>query len=241
MIFSFTQLVYISPHQLTGSNINDSLVFSVRQIENYPTSSGDAPSDPIIITTSGVLSPDDPSLTTAPESQDGDVYEDFPDDEDREVQKPEVALQIAKEVRELGNKLFKEGKAEAALEKYQSRPFLLHRMIRNLNIPTESIRYLDVHYSFPDDSPPELKDSYDSLRTPLLLNSALAALKAQPRSTANAHIAVKSATRALEHTTLNATDKGEFTNTTVPATNPNACICASRESLVPSGPGVCHA
>ena len=54
------------------------------------------------------------------ESTDGDVYEDFPDDEDQNVQDPEVALKIAREVRELGNKLFKEGNAEGALAKYQS-------------------------------------------------------------------------------------------------------------------------
>jgi len=94
--------------------------FPVRQIENFPTNSGDVPTNPITIVSSGMLSPDDPSLVAAAESADGDVYEDFPDDEDRNVQDPEVALKIAREVRELGNKLFKEGKAEAALAKYQS-------------------------------------------------------------------------------------------------------------------------
>ena len=98
---------------------------SVRQIENYPTSGGDVPSNPITIVSAGVLSADDPSLTAPVESTDGDVYEDFPDDEDRDVQNPEVALKIAREVRELGNKLFKEGKAEEALAKYQSRFFLV--------------------------------------------------------------------------------------------------------------------
>ncbi|KAF7967504.1 hypothetical protein HWV62_41410 [Athelia sp. TMB] len=164
----------------------------VRQIENFPTANGDVPTEPIVIAKAGLLAPDDPSLTAAPESQDGDTYEDFPDDEDRDVQKPEIALQIAKDVREIGNKLFKEGQYEGALTKYQ-----------------KSIRYLDVHFSLPDDSPPELKDSYDSLRTPLLLNSALAALKIQPQISANANIAVKNATRALEHTGLSATDKGK--------------------------------
>lgn len=55
----------------------------------------------------------------------GDPYEDYPDDQDKlsdgSVQdKPEVALRVAQEIREIGNKLFKEGKAEAALGKYQS-------------------------------------------------------------------------------------------------------------------------
>ena len=43
---------------------------------------------------------------------------------------------------------------------------------------TESIRYLDLHKELPEDAPPELEDSYDALLAPLLLNSALAALRA---------------------------------------------------------------
>lgn len=41
-------------------------------------------------------------------------------DEDSNTENPEVALKIAQYVREFGNKLFKEGKAEEALQKYQS-------------------------------------------------------------------------------------------------------------------------
>ena len=52
-------------------------------------------------------------------------YEDYPEDQDpvdgQDIgEKPEVALKIAREVREVGNKLFKEGKYEDALHKYQS-------------------------------------------------------------------------------------------------------------------------
>lgn len=93
---------------------------TVRQIENYPTANGDVPTEPIVIAKAGLLAPDDPSLTAAPESQDGDAYEDFPDDEDRDMSKPETALEIAKAVREIGNKLFKEGQYDGALAKYQS-------------------------------------------------------------------------------------------------------------------------
>ena len=64
-------------------------------------------------------------MTEAAAATDGDPYEDFPEDQDPlsdgDVQeKPEVSLRIAREIREIGNKLFKEGKAEAALSKYQS-------------------------------------------------------------------------------------------------------------------------
>ncbi len=59
------------------------------------------------------------------------MYEDYPEDQDpiegQDVgQHPPLALKIAKEVREVGNRLFKEGKYDAALYKYQSasRPVL---------------------------------------------------------------------------------------------------------------------
>jgi len=164
----------------------------VRQIEYYSTASGDVPTDPILIAASGLLSLDDPSLTSSAEPADGDIYEDYPDDEERDVQDPVVALKIASEIRELGNKLFKEGKAEDALIKYQ-----------------KSIRYLDVHPVMPDNSPPELKDSYDSLLAPVLLNSSLAALKVQPQTSINAQIAVDNSSRALNCLTLNNADKAK--------------------------------
>jgi len=91
----------------------------VRAIENHPTSTGDVPTSPIIITDCGVLSPDDPSLKETAAGADGDPYEEYPDDEDRNVQDPTIALDIAKAVREVGNKLFKEGKTADALQKYQ--------------------------------------------------------------------------------------------------------------------------
>ncbi|KJA23928.1 hypothetical protein HYPSUDRAFT_184637 [Hypholoma sublateritium FD-334 SS-4] len=164
----------------------------VRQIENYPTSTGDVPTTPITIADCGILSPDDPSLKEDPESLVGDPYEDYPVDEDRDTENVEIALQIAKAVREIGNKLFKEGKTEEALQKYQ-----------------KSIRYLDVHPVLPDGSPVELKQSFDSLLAPLLLNSALAAIRTKPETTANSMIAISSATRALNNLPLSNADKAK--------------------------------
>jgi len=94
----------------------------VRAIENYPTASGDVPTSPIVISACGVLSPDDPSLTTS-EATAGDSYEDYPDDDDSDVQNPEIALNIARTIREIGNKLFKDGQIELALQKYLSKLF----------------------------------------------------------------------------------------------------------------------
>jgi peptidyl-prolyl isomerase D len=94
-------------------------------MEHYPTGSGDVPTAPIIISDCGVLPPDDPSLKEDPTANLEDPYEDYPTDEDRDTENPEVALEIAKAVRDLGNKLFKEGKADGALQKYESESIAL--------------------------------------------------------------------------------------------------------------------
>ncbi|KAF8816328.1 hypothetical protein BYT27DRAFT_7184179 [Phlegmacium glaucopus] len=164
----------------------------VRQIENFPTASGDVPTSPIIIADCGVLSPEELAEFDSTKGFKSDPYEDYPVDEDKDTENPEVALQIAKDVREYGNQLFKEGKAEDALQKYQ-----------------KSIRYLDVHPVLPETSPPELQHSFNALLAPLLLNSALAAIRAQPQSSANAMIAIANATRALNKLELNNADKAK--------------------------------
>ena len=88
------------------------------------------------------------------------------------------------------------------LYKFSTRLDLIHYSI------TESIRYLDVHPVLPENSPPELQDSFNALLAPLLLNSALAAIRAQPQSSANAMVAIANATRALNKLQLNNADKG---------------------------------
>ena len=70
---------------------------------------------------------------------------------------------------------------------------------------TEAIRYLDLHPVLPTDAPPELRDSYDALLAPLLLNSALAAVRSDEPQTA-----ISSATRALDRLELNDADKGQY-------------------------------
>ncbi|KAG5643511.1 Peptidyl-prolyl cis-trans isomerase cyp40 [Asterophora parasitica] len=168
----------------------------VRQIENNPTSSGDVPTLPVVIADSGVLSADDPFLAPAnAAATDGDSYEDFPDDEDRDVQQPEIALEIAK-ARWPNTKASGDLPAQFTPAHYGS-PVI------------ESIRYLDVHPVLPDGSSPELKNSYDSLLAPLLLNSALSAVRAQPPSSDNADIAIKNTTRALDRLELNTADQAK--------------------------------
>ncbi|EIM87190.1 uncharacterized protein STEHIDRAFT_78051 [Stereum hirsutum FP-91666 SS1] len=164
----------------------------VRQVENYPTSSGDVPTSPIIISASGVLSPSDPSL--APPSIDPsssasgltDPYEDYPDDQEiPNPNDPPTALQIASTLRELGNKLYKSNppKPAESLEKWK-----------------KAIRYLDVHPVLPDniqgEERKELEEKWKGLLVPLLLNVALVALKAD-EGRVGAEEALKATTRVL--------------------------------------------
>jgi peptidyl-prolyl isomerase D len=143
-----------------------------------------------VITDSGELSPSDPSLTESVVASDGDPYEDYPDDDPHDTQDPAVALEAARVLRELGTARWKEGLAADALDKWQ-----------------KARRYLDVHPVLPDDAPPELTDEFNALRTPLLLNSALAAFKS-PGGTEGAHIALNATSTALELPKLSNADRG---------------------------------
>jgi peptidyl-prolyl isomerase D len=125
------------------------------------------------------------------------------------VEDPEVALRIVGEVRAIANARFKEGDLAQALQKYQSEcPVLAISLLSSDQFyRKESIRYLDVHPVMPDNSPPALKASFDALYAPLLLNSALAAVRVQPPSP---KIAVDSCTRALTNFELTNAEKGVF-------------------------------
>lgn len=68
---------------------------TVRQVENTPTATGDTPLSACVITASGQLAADDPSLNIQASNAEGDVYEDFPDDEEGiDVGEPQNALQV---------------------------------------------------------------------------------------------------------------------------------------------------
>jgi len=133
-----------------------------------------------------VLARDDPFLTSSDADGSGDKYEDFPEDDDRDVHNPQVALDIAKDIREIGSKLFKSGNSSSALDKYQ-----------------KAVRYLDISPLSTLDSP--IKAEYEALLAPLLLNTALCALRAP----ADYRLAYNSATRALEKLPLSDADKGK--------------------------------
>ena len=95
----------------------------MREIENGKSSAGDVPQSPVVIVDCGELQPDDPTLQSqpVPVGEGGDPYEDWPEDEENDVHNPEIALKIAKGVREAANVLFKKGDITGAFTKYQSK------------------------------------------------------------------------------------------------------------------------
>ncbi|GJJ14785.1 hypothetical protein Clacol_009053 [Clathrus columnatus] len=179
----------------------------VRQIENLKTSSSDVPIEPAVITKSGQLNVDDPYLNETALPKDGDRYEDFPDDDDTDLSKPETTLAIAKELREIGNQLFKEGNFTGASNKYQSMWFNSVFEKDNVNrFVTEAIRYLDVHMELPEGTEETVAQGYKSILSSLLLNSSLAALK---ETSPNYIVAETNTTRGLTQLQLSDGDKAK--------------------------------
>ena len=145
-----------------------------------------------MITDAGELEPSDPSLTETVVVSDGDPYEDYPEDDFRDTEDSAVVLEAARTLRELGTARWKDGSAADALAKWQ-----------------KALRYLDVHPVLPDDAPSELVDEFTALRTPLLLNSALAAFKA-PGGVQGAQIALSATSATLELPKLADADRGTW-------------------------------
>lgn len=175
----------------------------VRAIEHTPTLSGDLPVSPCTIISAGELQPgeDDGTDVFRDIKTLGDKYEDFPDDEDKvDINKLEVIVQAAKEIREGGNALFKGGRYSEALDQYK-----------------KSLRYLDVHPFLPDDTSSELRSAYTAQLIPLLLNTSLTILKLTPPSPTLAAEVVRLTTRVLSlpssststEVQLTTTDKGK--------------------------------
>jgi peptidyl-prolyl isomerase D len=105
----------------------------------------------------------------------GDPYEDFPEDQEGGPKGPEV-ITIAAELKDFGNKAFKAGDLNLALEKYQ-----------------KGLRYLNEYPEPSDGDPLELAQRITNVRFSLYSNSALIQIKSKAFDDA-----LKSATNAVE-------------------------------------------
>ncbi|KAH8878634.1 40 kDa peptidyl-prolyl cis-trans isomerase [Thozetella sp. PMI_491] len=134
----------------------------VRQIENLPTQGGDRPIKDAVIFDCGELTGDAAVFAETKKADAlGDEYEDFPEDESNTDQ-PLTAtkiLQVATDCKEFGNKAFKAGNLEVALDKYQ-----------------KGLRYLNEDPDL-DNEPADTKSKIDTMRVSLNSNAALMNLK----------------------------------------------------------------
>lgn len=101
----------------------------------------------------------------------GDAYEDFPQDQGEDFKGPHI-LEIATHLKEYGNKAFKAGDLNLALEKYQ-----------------KGLRYLNEYPEPLPEDPPELSKDLTHIRFTLHSNSSLLQIKlkcfADAQSSAN--------------------------------------------------------
>lgn len=145
-------------HVVFGQVINGKNI--VREIENMPTQS-DKPTQDVTIVDCGELTGADFDTATKKEPDStGDPYEDFPDDQGKDLQGADY-LKIASDLKDFGNKAFKANDFETGIEKYQ-----------------KGLRYLNEYNSF-SETDSELKDNIEALRFTLNNNSAMLANKAK--------------------------------------------------------------
>ncbi|KAI4257320.1 MAG: hypothetical protein LQ352_001670 [Teloschistes flavicans] len=142
----------------------------VRKIENLKTQN-DKPVHDVTI--------------AAPDST-GDPYEDFPEDQGNNIKAPET-LKIATELKDFGNKAFKAGDLNLALDKYQ-----------------KGLRYLNEKPELEKDDPPDLPRQLTAIRFTLHSNSALLQNKLKSFEEAQ-----HSATNALEQKDIADADRAK--------------------------------
>ncbi|KAL8729187.1 MAG: hypothetical protein Q9166_004926 [cf. Caloplaca sp. 2 TL-2023] len=159
----------------------------IRKIENLKTQNDKPERADVTIADCGQLSGDEaaaPSKKT-PDST-GDLYEDFPEDQGKHINAPETC-KIANELKDFGNKAFKAGDLNLALDKYQ-----------------KGLRYLNENPEVEKDDPPELPKQLTAIRFSLHSNSALLQNKLKAYEEAQ-----KSATHALEQEDIAGPDRAK--------------------------------
>ncbi|KAI5795142.1 peptidyl-prolyl cis-trans isomerase-like protein D [Geopyxis carbonaria] len=148
-----------TPH-LDGKHVVFGEVLSgkstIRKAEEAKVDNSDKPGKPIVIENCGELSgAEAENVEFRVDDGTGDKYEDFPDDEDPDMD-GQTILRIATEIKEFGNKAFKNGDNQVGLDKYQK----ALRYASQWSVPVET-------------DPPELWGQLQALRITLYSNSAL--------------------------------------------------------------------
>ncbi|KAI9245159.1 peptidyl-prolyl cis-trans isomerase D [Sporodiniella umbellata] len=144
----------------------------VRLLEDLKTAS-DKPEQTAEITNCGELAEgEDDGI---PKSEDGDSYEEYPDDHDG-PKEPTDVLKIASELKDIGNTYFKKGDYAHASKKY-----------------LKAIRYLNEKPAFDENDPKELAGQFAAIKTPCYLNHAMCTLKL-----ADNQACIKATTTVLE-------------------------------------------
>jgi peptidyl-prolyl isomerase D len=169
-------------HVLSGKAV-------VRQIENLPTQGSDRPTRDAVIADCGELGTGDEVFNPSKEPDAlGDPYEDFPEDQisSDEPLGAQKILQIASECKDFGNKAFKGGDVNVALDKYQ-----------------KGLRYLNEDPDL-EKEPADTKSKMDGLRVTLNLNAALMCQKQQAWEDA-----IRAADNALLVATISDKDKAK--------------------------------
>lgn len=163
---------------LTGKSI-------IRKVENLPTQA-DKPQPDVTISDCGELSSNEPVSEAKVADSTGDPYEDFPEDQGKDLKGPEI-VKIANELKNFGNKAFKSGDLDLALDKYQ-----------------KGLRYLNEYPEVTDDDSPELAKELTAIRFSLHSNSALLQIKLKQFDDAQ-----KSASNALDLSRIPEADRAK--------------------------------
>lgn len=103
----------------------------VRQVENTAVGDQDRPVEDVVITDCGELDPSVKIESGRADDGTGDVYEDFPDDEESATKDPQASLEVTKKLKEIATALFKASSKEKALEKYQKALRYANELIPN--------------------------------------------------------------------------------------------------------------
>ena len=128
----------------------------VRTLEQLETTS-DKPNKEAVITDCGELA--EGQDDGIPVSDDGDDYEEFPDDHEGS-REPKDILDIASKLKDIGNGYFKKADYNNASKKY-----------------LKAIRYLNDKPAFDEEDPKDLPEKFAAVKIPCFLNRAMCDLK----------------------------------------------------------------